>query len=561
MSTINLSLPSLRAAVEQIFQTASRVISLSVRQPIVDLISKIFQSTKKSFFKDRKFMDTMHLMKKPFHHSIDWFLGDCIIKNESNTKIQKIAIGLLKMGQLILALPVWAAAEIVETFVAKDRFCEKLSFPSFDEKSTCLKSKEALLLGTSTSTFQTTSDPNFCKPSAMQNFLESKGIQTKLGVDVLTEEGRNLTLEYLKRLHANAFRFSIEWVDVQKNGLDRYKQAIRFFHQNNIRVVITLDHWLGDGGIYTFEKPEKIDEFVDFCAEVYNKTYPYVDAFITFNEPAVDGAQKYILKALPPNQLARFWSHIHLVQNKVRAHKKICNRIHTIQSKADKKVPIGISHQAMYMLPNSRFNYLARVAAYVLNYIFHKSFFKIVHQNNALEKTDFIGVQFYSRPVVGRNGIIPVTSIAPKSPLYPDPFLLKAMQYRFDPFGIFHALQDVFQRTNKPLLITETGVPGQINLEKTSPSTHSLNDSEFRKQQYYEKSMQAVQHAQNSNIPILGVLFWTLFDNLEWQHGYDPECSFGILARDPKSGKVRTTAGFETIRDIFQRSRKSQILS
>jgi beta-glucosidase/6-phospho-beta-glucosidase/beta-galactosidase len=138
---------------------------------------------------------------------------------------------------------------------------------------------------------------------------------------------------------------------------------------------------------------------------------------------------------------------------------------------------------------------------------------------------DFLGVQYYTRPLAGRNGLKIVDSIANKNKHNPHGWMVDGMHYRFDPQGILPVLTEVSSRIEKPLLVTEIGTAGTDN---------------NRKEQYYKIAIKAMRAAQDRGIRLIGALFWTLFPNLEWQHGYDPNTNFGIL----DSNSNEKTPGF-----------------
>jgi beta-glucosidase len=50
--------------------------------------------------------------------------------------------------------------------------------------------------------------------------------------------------------------------------------------------------------------------------------------------------------------------------------------------------------------------------------------------------------------------------------------------------------------------------------------------------------MDAIDAAQQENIPIIGYLHWSLLDNFEWAFGWWPK--FGLVAVDREHGMKRT---------------------
>jgi beta-glucosidase/6-phospho-beta-glucosidase/beta-galactosidase len=205
--------------------------------------------------------------------------------------------------------------------------------------------------------------------------------------------------------------------------------------------------------------------------------------------------------------------------------------------KAPGKFEVGITHQVIIMKSNSRWNIIARIVAFIMTYIFHRSFMEKIKKMNT--KIDFLGVQYYCRPVAGGNGSNIVDSIATKNEHNPNGWMIEGMRYRFDPQGILPVLKEVYGEVKKPILVTEIGCAGP---------------HEDRKEKYYKVAMQAMRAAQDAGVKLFGALFWTLFPNLEWQHGYDSGTNFGILSRNPKTNKVYETKGYQFLSSTFAKS-------
>ena len=68
---------------------------------------------------------------------------------------------------------------------------------------------------------------------------------------------------------------------------------------------------------------------------------------------------------------------------------------------------------------------------------------------------------------------------------------------------------------NKPVLITENGIPDK--------------DNKFRAQ-YITSHLQEVKRAMNDGANVLGYLHWALMDNFEWASNYKPEAKFGLFS-------------------------------
>ena len=504
--------------------------------------------------------------KTPMHVATEGMLGRFSISRgsinpETNLvhRVQASAAALFSAVALLVATPFWIAGEVLEICTKKGRkhFNDHVDLNGTEK---CLDPNKTEMVGTGLSTFQATSDSNFCKGSSMHDAVKDPTLGLGKGVDILTREGRDQTIFYLKEMNATTFRFSVEWPDVKQHGLDKYIEAAKHFHEQGFKLVITLDHWLGDGTVDAFEKGGDEAAFVGFCEDVYKALRPYARHFLTFNEIHVDAAQKYVMGDLPPNNIGKFWAARKLAALKLQAHATVYDALHALEKSNPNKegeLKVGLSHQAIMMRSNSRWNVVARVAAYVMTYLFHGSFMKQVR--GVREKLDFLGVQYYTRPLLGRKGVNPCDSIAEQNVHNPNAWMVEGMRYRFDPQGILPILQSIHQRINSaagkeiPFIVTEIGSAGKISVEER----FEADSNENRKAIYNQIALQAMRKAQDLGVPLIGALFCTLFDNLEWQRGYKPGTAFGIVAREGR--EVRATRGFHVLKNAFNRI-KAQML-
>ena len=121
----------------------------------------------------------------------------------------------------------------------------------------------------------------------------------------------------------------------------------------------------------------------------------------------------------------------------------------------------------------------------------------------AVEGDDFLGVQNYSRVLLGPDGVV-----------VPDGAELTQMGYEFYP----QALENVLRRAavaGLPMVVTENGVA-------------STDDT--RRAEFVRLALEGVQRAVDDGVDVRGYLYWSALDNYEWMLGYGPR--FGIVAVD-----------------------------
>jgi beta-glucosidase len=122
-----------------------------------------------------------------------------------------------------------------------------------------------------------------------------------------------------------------------------------------------------------------------------------------------------------------------------------------------------------------------------------------------LRGDDFVGVQTYSRMVVGPEGVIPPGEGIEKN----------QMGEEYYPEAIGGTIRHAAKVAGIPVIVTENGVA-------------STDDS--RRVEYFQRALRSVVNAMQNGIDVRGYFCWSLMDNFEWVSGYGPK--FGIIAVD-----------------------------
>jgi beta-glucosidase len=118
---------------------------------------------------------------------------------------------------------------------------------------------------------------------------------------------------------------------------------------------------------------------------------------------------------------------------------------------------------------------------------------------------DFVGVQTYSRELVGPDGMLPPPEGAPTAQtgweIYPD--------------ALGHTVRLATERTGRPILVTENGLG---------------TDDDAMRRDYTEGALRGLGGAIADGVDVRGYLHWTLLDNFEWVSGF--KVTFGLIAVD-----------------------------
>lgn len=130
---------------------------------------------------------------------------------------------------------------------------------------------------------------------------------------------------------------------------------------------------------------------------------------------------------------------------------------------------------------------------------------EFTHYLPAIRDDDFLGVQNYSRALIGPDGQLPA----------PEGAELTQMDYEFYPEGLEHVIRTVHQDFPGELMVTENGIA-------TADDT--------RRVAYIGTALEGVRKCIEDGIPVSGYCYWSLLDNFEWQKGFG--MTFGLIAVD-----------------------------
>lgn len=362
----------------------------------------------------------------------------------------------------------------------------------------------------------------------------------------------------LAQLSVNSYRFSIEWSEIEKvpgqfddAAMQVYVNFCKALRDAGIRPMITFHHfsepsWFHDTN--SFENEENIAIFARFCSYAYKAlTEEYqgkilVDLFCTINEPAIEAFSRYLRGAFSPGIVMNFNRAGQFLKGALKAHTIVYDTLKAMSSGG--KVSIGIVHQRLaFRAATVLVSPVTRTLTYFINEVtlhylstgfFEVNLSGICHIVEAGKKPgmDFVGLQYYVRPLIGLTGVC--------SP-HGEPMTL--MPFHEDPEGIYEAMVEVYEKCKVPLIITENGI--------------STADEQQR-YRYTERSLYAIDQAVNviGKINFKGLYKWSIFDNLEWDMGMNPQrfglyaVIDGVIADHPKAGAAPFIAAAKKARQL-----------
>ncbi len=362
-----------------------------------------------------------------------------------------------------------------------------------------------------------------------------------------TAEGRSQIIDRLHKIGVNAYRFSVEQSLVNpakgvwdEENIQVFVNLCKHLRSEGIRPMVTFDHfsrpkWVQEMG--SFENEAVIPDFVEYCKKMFApltqdfQGSPLVDEFCTINEPAIDAFSGYVRGAFPPGKIFDFKRAGQFLKTAFKAN----NAVYDALKPMNPKVKIGITHQYLHFVPTNPLlvpitRYLTRLINDVPLEYFRTGIFelKVPFLCNMKEdlgplKADFIGLQYYTRPVIGLTG--------PTS--YGEP--MTQMPFREDPAGFYKAILDTYNASKKELRITEMGI-----------STHN----DVQRARYLSRSLYTIREAQKEigMKNLRAVYGWSFTDDIEWDMGRRPQ-AFGAYAIERNKIAENYKPGFQPFVD------------
>ncbi|MFF3402998.1 glycoside hydrolase family 1 protein [Streptomyces sp. NPDC002659] len=303
----------------------------------------------------------------------------------------------------------------------------------------------------------------------------------------------------LADLGFNTYRFSLEWARIEpeqgfvsRAALDHYRRMVTACHEAGLTPMVTLHHftvprWFARrGGWQASDAP---DLFARFTEAVLPVLADGVEWVCTINEPnivarGVDEANENL-----PNQVYAL-PDPGVSQTLVLAHRKSRT---VLSALTGVKSGWTIATQAFQPEPGSE--QIAHIYGYP-----REDFFL-----EAARGDDFIGVQAYTRTVIGPDGPKPPGEDAEKT--------LKGWEYY--PPAVGQGIRNAWNLTGGvSVIVTENGIATSDDSRRVAYTTGALT---------------AVHEAMTDGIDVRGYLHWSALDNYEWG-SFRP--TFGLIAVD-----------------------------
>jgi beta-glucosidase len=350
-------------------------------------------------------------------------------------------------------------------------------------------------------------------------------------------------IRLLAGLGLNTYRFSIEWARIEPEQgfysnaeLDHYRRMLAACHENNVKPMVTSYHfsaprWFaGNGG---WEAADSADLFTRYCERASKHLGDMISFATTFNEPNVpmllhwismdfgggaDVAGKMFKEASRAIGSDKFGSFFmgnaeKLRDNMVAAHHRGMGAMKSGPGKFPVGVNLAMSDDQAAGPDSRRDQKREEVYGPWLR---------------AAAKSDFVGVQTYTRSRVG-----------PEKDLPPEKGVeVTQMGYEFWPEALEQTIRYASQQAKVPVYVTENGIS---------------TEDDTRRIEYIRRALAGVQHCLDDGVDVRGYIHWSLLDNFEWMLGFRPK--FGLVAVNHETQERTPKPSARFLGEIARRNR------
>ncbi len=310
-------------------------------------------------------------------------------------------------------------------------------------------------------------------------------------------------LKIAAELGLNAFRFSVDWSELEPFEGEWNEEALAFYDvyfaelkKLKLEPVVTLWHWthpqwFEDMG--AFEKKSNLHYFYRYARKVIERYGKNIRFLCVLNEPNVFTSESYLTGEWPPNRHS-LWLANKVYRNLSQAHR-------TVRAAAKKIYPemsVGTSLLLNNVQPKRPNHLLDRLVAHWERRWWNWSFLEKIRW-----QSDFIGVNYYFT-----NYTKGFRHDNPSEPL-------NDLGWYMEPAGLEEVLYRANLHFKKPIIVTETGV---------------ADAHDQWRQWWIDETFAAIKRAQARGVDVRGYIHWSLLDNFEWSYGWWPK--FGLVAVD-----------------------------
>jgi beta-glucosidase len=341
----------------------------------------------------------------------------------------------------------------------------------------------------------------------------------------------------------NAFRFSIEWARIEpeqgaysRAALDHYRRLLGSCHEHGLTPMVTYWHFTSPrwfAALGGWEHPAAGDHFARYCERAAKHLGDLIGAAATFNEPNIPALLNWMFAKMPQNPFQGIQGAMALAAKAIGAERFSYFIFGNADAQRDVMIPAH--HRALAAIKSGPGEYPVGVTLAIAdeqavgaeNRRDEKRATLYEPWLEAASRSDFVGVQTYTRARVGKDGDVP-----------PDPGAeLTQMGYEFWPEALEQTIRYAASRAKVPVYVTENGV---------------ATEDDTRRVEYIRRALAGVHACLADRIDVRGYFHWSLLDNFEWNFGYRPKFGLVGVHRETFERTVKPSARF--LGDIARRN-------
>ncbi len=367
----------------------------------------------------------------------------------------------------------------------------------------------------------------------------------------------------MQEIGLKGYRFSVAWPRIfptgrgalNPAGLDFYDRLVDGLLDAGIQPFIALYHWdlpqaLQDRGGWA--NRDTVVAFRDYAAAISERLGDRVTHWITHNEPWVAAFLGHE-KGMHAPGITDLATAVQVSHHLLLSHGEA---VRVLRERGNERTQVGIVCNIAPVQSASESEEdraAARRFDGYLNRWFLDPVFKGAYPEDMLawygdrapevhegdmktisEKTDFLGVNYYTRSVMAADpegGFLRVRGMRPEDSEYTE------MDWEIYPEGLYETLKRVHRDYEIPLLyVTENGA---AFADEVGPDGRVCDP---RREAYLRDHFAQAHRAIEEGIPLAGYFVWSLMDNFEWAHGYSKR--FGITYVDyPTQQRILKESG------------------
>ncbi|MFV0317232.1 MAG: glycoside hydrolase family 1 protein [Microthrixaceae bacterium] len=328
-------------------------------------------------------------------------------------------------------------------------------------------------------------------------------------------------VDLVRDLGVGSYRFSVEWSRLEPAPgewshatADHYARLCEALLEVGVSPTVTLHHfttprWLAEQGGLTSESfPERFEGFTERIATRLSGLVP---RFCTLNEPNIVAGMGYIMGLFPPGVANDMDAYDTAATNMIAAHRGAVAAVRRVAPDAQVGLTVNLAdNQALEGGEAQAAEADAMEDAFV----------------EAADGDDFVGVQVYTRMVMGPEGWVGPQPGVP---------VIEEMGYEFWPEALGACVRRVWDRLGGrvPIIVTENGTAA------------NSGDDRIR---YVERALTSLHGCIDDGIDVRGYTYWSLLDNFEWAMGYEPK--FGLVAIDRDTFAATPKPAFRWFADV-----------